>query len=630
MTRRHFVHFARGREGNPISLFPFLAVLICTMGTLILLLVVLVRQVRLQAKQRLATHETPITFPSPQELTQLREDLLWQQEQIRAARQATQEQLNQARALLGHAEDSIRRLRAELAALQRSLQSLSNPQGIADAEALKRQVQETEQEIASLEQQLAERDKASEKRTSYAVIPYMGKHGTSRRPIYLECRGDKIVLQPEGIEFVLPDFLGPLGPGNPLDAALRAAREHLVRSGRVDPTQGADTYPLLLVRPDGIEAFYAARAALTSWGTEFGYELIEAEWEIAYPPPDAELASAVREAVKNAHERQEFLVQAAPGRYGRGLPKYRVAPYLGGAVPEHAISEHAVPEDAVHENNVGTEIGTGRGLDRRPEGSPPGFAALVDQPDSTDRETSRAADTPDAIAGADGRVITPQPAVGNRFTDEHEGIPGQLMGSAENQGQVEVEGKTSASISDGRQGEGGQVPSSSLTSSRRPGFAPIGADVQRTEQGIPGSQSRQAAGAMSASNGSRYGGGFSTSLRPLADSRGTGWAIPGHDRDAIPVTRPIRVECYPDRIVLVPEKGLDTAKVLPLDEGLEAAVDRLIPRVNTYIESWGIAGRGMYWRPVLNIRVAPGAEAVVRGMQILLKDSGLEIEVPKR
>ena len=38
-----------GKQTVGISLFPFLAVLICTMGTLIVLLVVMVQQARVQA-----------------------------------------------------------------------------------------------------------------------------------------------------------------------------------------------------------------------------------------------------------------------------------------------------------------------------------------------------------------------------------------------------------------------------------------------------------------------------------------------------------------------------------------------------------------------------------------------------
>jgi len=585
MTRRPFVHAIPGREGNPVSLFPFLAVLICTMGTLILLLVVLVRQVRLQVEHRQALQETTTELLSPAELARLREDLTWQQEQIRAARQATQEQLNVARALLGHSEESIRRLRAELASLQNKLQSLENSDPDADVESLREQLRATEREIAALERQLAERGEPTPQTVSYAVVPYLGKHGTARRPVYLECRGEAIILQPEGIEFVLSDFLGPLGPGNPLDAALRAAREFLVRSGQVDLARDGDTYPLLLVRPDGIEAFYAARAALTSWGTEFGYELIEADWTLAFPPPQPQLAAAVREAVKTARERQEFLVRAAPGRYGKGTPKYRLSPYIGGAMRDGDGSDD--------------ETASGRSA-----GGSSGFASLTDMDDGSaaGADPLRSNTDPDPIAAA------PHPAVASDLGGIPQGTADQFIRSS---------GGPQNLV--GGQGTGTRNSNALHSQRQTPAFG--ASDGTRNSRPPSGNSQIPFDGRLAHS-----GGSGEPNVQPLAGSRGAGWAVPDHDRGAIPVTRPIRVECYADRIVLVPEKGLDQTRVFTLQEGLVSAVDRLIESVNEYMKSWGIAGNGMYWRPVLTVRTAPDAAPVFRRMQILLQDSGLEIE----
>ena len=83
-----------------------------------------------------------------------------------------------------------------------------------------------------------------------------------------------------------------MGPGNPLAAALRAAREHLLAEREFDP-QAGEPYPMLLVRPEGIAAYYAAREAMKSWGCDFGYELIGDDWKLAYPPPDPRLVGVV-------------------------------------------------------------------------------------------------------------------------------------------------------------------------------------------------------------------------------------------------------------------------------------------------------------------------------------------------
>ena len=93
---------------------------------------------------------------------------------------------------------------------------------------------------------------------TYSVVPYQGPNATRRRPIYIECRGDAIVLQPEGVELTSDDFVGFLGPGNPLASSLRAMTEYY--NANTPPGQKpSEPYPLLLVRPDGVPAYLAAR-----------------------------------------------------------------------------------------------------------------------------------------------------------------------------------------------------------------------------------------------------------------------------------------------------------------------------------------------------------------------------------
>jgi len=243
MNRRRANH--NSTSETPISLFPFLAVLICTMGVLILLLVILVRQARLKAVAQ-ARAQTGVAaegidaslIPDESELQRWEEDLAWQEEQLRLARERTQSQLTEARLILGHIEDSIRRLRGELNVLQERLQRFEHSTAatggpsITELEQRLRQLQDTALNLKA-EFETREREK---QRKSYAIIPYQGKFGTKRRPIYLECRGDGVFLQPEGIRFSVEDFLGPLGPGNPLDAALRAIREELLARRELDPS----------------------------------------------------------------------------------------------------------------------------------------------------------------------------------------------------------------------------------------------------------------------------------------------------------------------------------------------------------------------------------------------------------
>ena len=44
------------------------------------------------------------------------------------------------------------------------------------------------------------------------------------------------------------------------------------------------------------------------------------------------------------------------------------------------------------------------------------------------------------------------------------------------------------------------------------------------------------------------------------------------------------------------------------------------------MDAWGMAGSGMYWRPILNVYVAPNAERRFSDLQTLLEDSGLTLQ----
>ena len=73
-----------------------------------------------------------------------------------------------------------------------------------------------------------------------------------------------------------------------------------------------EPYPIMLVRPEGIAAYYAARAALDSWGSDFGYELVGSDWELKYPQPDPQLAALTRKVVDETRLRHREYVLSSP------------------------------------------------------------------------------------------------------------------------------------------------------------------------------------------------------------------------------------------------------------------------------------------------------------------------------
>ncbi|HXT61291.1 MAG TPA: hypothetical protein VN699_21800 [Pirellulales bacterium] len=304
------------RRGQPqsgaagVSLFPFLAVLLCTMGALIVVLVVIARQARLQLAEGDA-----VGAPSPvrEELESQQADLQWRIEVLGESRSRTREQLEGQRAELSHLEDHARRLQNQLEELdgaRRQFDQLAAG-GELEGDRLKREIERIEKKISDKQKEL---DKAIKKAgsggDSYAVVAYHGPNETRRRPIYIECRREGVIFQPEGLVLTERDFEGNLGPSSPMSCALRAAREYLARNQL--PGEEGTPYPLLLVRPDGIAAYEAAHVTLVESGSEFGYELVGQDWPLEFPPTDPRLTLAMRRAIGEGRLRQAYLARAAP------------------------------------------------------------------------------------------------------------------------------------------------------------------------------------------------------------------------------------------------------------------------------------------------------------------------------
>jgi hypothetical protein len=317
-----------------VSLFPFLAVLICTMGALIVLLVVLVQQAKVNASQ-IADQRRQAAIQTSHEVEaqrQEQETYDWRLEVLQSQREAISQQLSSERIKLSHVENHYRRVRDELEELLRQAEEMERvvQGGAQNSEAARAELARLQQAIDLTRAKLAAAQRqANEPPKSFAIITYEGPHSTRRRPIYIECLRDKVVVQPEGVTLVDRDFDGPLGPGNPLDAALRATREHLARTGGV--AQHGEPYPLMIVRSQGPRSYAAARAALESWDEEFGYELIDDDLVLQFPPPDPVLKEAMQAAVDEARRRQEILRASQPNRYGAdAISGFQATPHRGG------------------------------------------------------------------------------------------------------------------------------------------------------------------------------------------------------------------------------------------------------------------------------------------------------------
>lgn len=639
MSRR-----SRRQSDTTVTLFPFLAVLICTMGSLIVLLVVVVQQAGQEIPQpatetELVSQELPPDVEQQRELEQLKEDLGWEAEMLAQSREETLRRLKEQQSELSRAEDQTRQIKAELDRLvaeSENLDSLHQQQNLT-AEQIEEEKAALQKQIDEAAWQLAEaQDATQRKRRQFALVPYEGPNGTQRRPIYIECLNDRVILQPEGVVLKSDDFLPPVDADNALASAIRAIREYYLNNGIVRTS--TEPYPLIVVRPNGASAFAACRGALSGWDDEFGYELMPDEMELAYPPVDAQLRELLERTIEEARWRkQQSLVPdqsemvlsvdrrtggfvrnggdsgdalsrgsggAGAGSAGRG----GVFDGVGAGAPNSSGASGGVASGGSGDANRGSVFQSaatgGSGTSDAGSGdSESGALGSGDFGSSTEefagggRSIDLAGEDPQGVAtrpGEDRNPRGPDKAAGNGDGDQPGG--GQSFDALAGVGGNSQGGAANASAGEQAGGSGGQA------------------------RGNSGGQMGGQAGGRGASGRA----GADSMMRSIARSQGANWALPGGSDGAIAIQRPVNLRCDAGTLELLPEAGTDQAQVaIPCTSGTESAVRDMVSALWTRVDSWGIAGAGAYWKPVIEVFVTPAGESRYAEVVALLEDSGL-------
>ena len=596
-------------SGDSVTLFPFLAVLICTMGSLIVLLVVVVQQARASADTASdAVAQAVNEFEEERDQRQQSQKTLeWKIELLEESQQAVEDDLARRRLELSHLEDHIRTLAAELEDLQLRARSI-----VAESESDAATEEDLKQQVALLEQRLidAEADYSralkefKSKEKSYAIVAYAGPHGTERQPIFIECLADKILLQPEGIRLTGDDFREPITDDNPLAMALRAKREYMSKA--MAGTGEADPYPLLVVRPGGSQAYAVARAAMRAWDSAFGYELVPDDVNLSYPKEDLAAKKVVEEAVAEARLRREELMAMAPKRFGRMASQRKLrASRNGGFVASGDSSDPNRLSSVKGQGGFGSGSGNGNG---------DGFGGEFG---SGPNEFNQAG----LGHGANGSQG--EPSDGGSFGRYPEG-DGRFAGARDSGSLAQFAqggsggGQSRGGASGGSQGAGSGGGPSSQYAGGQPGGGQAGAGAAGT------ASAGGTAGGMSASNGGA--GSPSGRGKSLAKTRGRNWGLPTRSNGGTAITRPISVTCHGDRIVVHSDAAARvSAKVFDIETNVRGEVDKVVSTIWNRIDSWGVAGSNMYWKPVLNVRVTPDGEPVFTELQTLLDNSGITV-----
>jgi hypothetical protein len=270
------------------------------MGSLILLLLVLDRRAKVVARakererqeavlaqyskadrERMAAYE--------QKRRELRQRLQTQEAALHANLDSKQSELQRKKNEANLERNRTAELKARLAALREVLAreqegyeqeqrrtasiSIKKHQVLSEHEALARELVNLENALSDV---IAFRKRQSQ---TYSLVPYLGKSGENRRPIYVECQADQVIVHPEHLIAKTVSWDG--------SSQLQELTQTL--AGRLK-ANSAETkqkpYVLFLVRPDGIATYYRVMGALGIRNIDSGYELIDADWALDFGEAD--------------------------------------------------------------------------------------------------------------------------------------------------------------------------------------------------------------------------------------------------------------------------------------------------------------------------------------------------------
>lgn len=295
----------RRRHVLQVSTFPFLAVLLCTMGSLILILLVIDRRAKCAALEK---EQARLSRVQEEDQTQADADALadWerrrlalhallveQEEELASERSAIDQRIREAGTGLEHertrTSDLQQTLQHERAKLEFLTQELKGEQDrvkqkTGEASASRTELARWTAELAEMERALAVlREVRKRDQQTYSLIPYRGKRGDQRKPIYIECAAEGLIFHPDRLQMHARE-------ARIQDVRTEVQRRLSEQQSRTVTSGGDQTklppYLLFLVRPDGITTYHKTIQVLEGMPFEFGYEFVDADWVLDFPVGD--------------------------------------------------------------------------------------------------------------------------------------------------------------------------------------------------------------------------------------------------------------------------------------------------------------------------------------------------------
>ncbi len=696
---------SRRRASLSPSLFPFLAVLVCTLGTLILLLALVAEKAQDTSVPQVAQHseavaptldpsddeapstdnpaDTSVDTDVPPAMTaasaiQLLEEEQFRVEQLVLHREKQTGKVERRRDELTQVQTATKKLRDRLKQLSNEVDAAIAPE---DATKIDEQaIVMMREEMETLRREIAELEEVkSGDKPRVVIVPHRGPNGTARRPVYVECTENGVTIWPEDTRITHTQLLAGVQSGsprrNPLDAALRVFRQHAVQNYG----DGVPPYPLLIVRPDGIETFVTARAAMQDWDDQYGYELVPAEVDLAFPKPDRVLKPKMELAVHEAASRniQQYIGDARGGAGGNGSGTRNMGgTMLGGAASLPSGNGFANADAFSAKPSSETLASGGTGNNGGPTDNP---------------YTGQAGGATSQLGGATGSSMQPAekplPILSARSLDRQarangfmpsrdmgpplpagglaEPIPGSSQSSF---GAVETRSealndylaqKDNPLLADS-ESDTNQSPSANSNRMNDPSADGTDgeSDADQTDPNFRGASSKvngeQIAGMQQASGGQSASASVSqSSAAPPSSSQapesanqpppstnmqapqqptktvrreGRDWALPRSMAgiNGTQVVRPIAMVCHHDRYELVQNNVV--VETFPFENNsIYNATMELATAVRDRVDSWGATLPGGRWQPRLDVLVAPHADQRFHELQTLMNGSGVEI-----
>jgi|GEM_PF-1582603 hypothetical protein len=697
----------RARQNTSVSLFPFLAVLLCAMGALLVLLVITTRQIREDAirvaeekksqpivKQKakpaqeewpdwsidlgestlLATRKhpqpaaAPLQAPKPiyekTEGTPAPPDLSAGLKRLRAKLNRLQETQSGASADVKMIVDQTTAIQTEIIKREKILKY-----ALTAMDQIKKRDQQTSAELNDLQQktlqlsQDLQAKRAKNQKLANAprntpnvlkVVPYEGQSGTTRRPILIECTAGIIRFVPEGIELKERDLVGFSVQDNPLLSGVLAAEEYWMKR---DQSVGDINRPyvLIVVRPDGIPAYYGARQLLQNYKQRFGYELVDQDQKLASPQIDPVAQTAIQRAVD-----ENIKKRGAPPRMAQALfPSYdpreleqtlsggslsgdRIGGTLNDSssgdsrpngmgqtgsgkdgeqqkVPDRRFKFVQTSQGLVKVPLIDADMKSFRRNDGSSTGSERGFKSTTGP--NNDGPTEPKLIKP-GIPSAGSRQITEFPRSTTNRTDRPSGEPLSGTGS-----QTTTQGANSQNDS---QNISSGEPTSQSASAERLSSLPANAPDALTP--ILQERARQLAngtgqGESNNSSGqndpqtSQGEGGASSSGQPGSPGQGRG--RPSQPVKKMPFERPLRV-AISDRGLRVDERD---AIALPSNLKTQQLMNLTVEELRNRVKEWPAPPEQFYWRPMVKFYVYPNGQKNYERLKPYFEKQGLLSDV---